>query len=395
MIFEYRARDPLGKEMDGKIDTKNVEDARQQLRRDGFRVLEIQQQATGGMSLFGPRVKKYDIIYMTAQLAIMAETGITISVGLESLAEETENAKLRAILLDMKKQVEGGEDLSTALARHPKYFDQTYVSLVRASEANGSLGAMLDRIATYQRKEQETVGKVRSAMAYPAVMATVAIGVTIFLLTFIMPKFAPLFAQKGKELPKITIAMMTVSNNLIAYWYFWLLGLLLFVAGFLYFRRTPRGKAALDWVKLNVPIVGPMCRKVALSRSIRTLGTMLASGVSVLDALKLASDVAGNMYYERTWRSTLDQVTSGSQIYETLVGNALFPSMLVQMMRSGEETGRLDVVLEKVSSYYDGEVEMALKTATSMIEPLLIVVMGSVVGTIAIALLLPIFSMGH
>ena len=396
MNFKYRVRDPLGKEHDGSIESENIEAARQSLRRDGLRVLDIEECAnSSGLSLFGQRVTKNDIIYMTAQLAIMADTGITISVALESLAEETENPRLRAILTDMKQQVEGGEDLSVALAKYPKYFDQTYVSLVRASEANGSLGEMLDRISLYQRKEQDTSGKVRAAMAYPAVMGMVAISVTIFLLTYIMPKFAPLFAQKGKELPKITLAMMTLSECLLGYWYYWLMGLVALIGAFLYFRSTPNGKSTLDWIKINAPIVGPMCRKVALSRSIRTLGTMLGSGVSVIDALKLASEVAGNLYYERVWKKVLDQVTSGCQIYETLSGNALFPSMLVQMMRSGEETGRLDMVLEKVSTYYDGEVEMALKTATSLIEPLLIVVMGSVVGTIAVALLLPIFSMGH
>lgn len=346
-------------------------------------------------SLFPRRIGKYDLIYVTSQLSIMVETGITLSVALSSIAQEEQNPTLRSLLNDLKKSVESGDDFSTALARHPKVFDKTYISLIKASEATGKLGEMLDRVAAYLRKEVETRGKVRSAMAYPAVMMAVATAVTIFLLTYILPKFTPLFLSRGKSLPTPTRIMMAASELMINYWYAWLAGVAALVAGFIYGKRTEPGRKAWDWLKINTPIIGPMFRKVAISRSIRTLGTMIGSGVSMLDALRLSAEVTGNYYYEQLWLNVLEHVTSGKQICESLRGNPLFPSVLVQMIASGEDTGKLDSVLEKVSTYYDQEVESALKTATSLIEPLMITAMGFVVGGIGLSLLLPIFSLSR
>ncbi|HZZ28608.1 MAG TPA: type II secretion system F family protein [Pirellulales bacterium] len=345
--------------------------------------------------LFPRRIRKYDLIYVTNQLAIMVDTGITLSVALGSIAEQEQNPSLRSVLNDLKRSVEAGEDFSAALARYPKVFDKTYVSLVKASEASGKLGEMLNRVSIYLRKEVETRSKVRAAMAYPAVMMVVATAVTIFLLTYILPKFAPIFQSRGKSLPGPTKLMMGASEMLINYWYLWLMGAISLVAGFFYGKRTEPGRQVWDWVRINTPIVGPMSRKVAISRSIRTLGTMIASGVSMLDAIRLSGDVTGNYYYEKLWSRVLDQVTAGKRICETLRGDPLFPAMLVQMIASGEETGKLDEVLERVSVYYDQEVETSLKTVTSLIEPIMITGMGFVVGGIGLSLLMPIFSLSR
>ena len=393
MKFQYQVRDPLGKMHEGNLEADSEEDARQLLRREGFAVVEISEDRAGNFDLFAKPIKKNDIIYMTTQLAIMVDTGITISTALDAIVEQEENPTLRKLLNTIKGEVESGECLSAALAKHPKYFDVTYVSLVRASEATGTLAEMLETIATYLRKELETKGQVRSAMAYPAVMASIAVSVTIFLLTFILPKFEPLFAKKAASLPKMTKFMMVISDALLGYWWAWIIGLVALAVGFIYGRRTEPGRKVIDWIKIHAPIVGPMFRKVALSRSIRTLGTMVQSGVSMLDALQLSADVAGNLYYKRIWLNVLDQVTSGNRICDSLSKEPLVPSMLVQMISSGENTGKLDEVLERVSIHYDREVEQALKTATSLIEPLMITVMGVVVGAIAMGLLLPIFSL--
>jgi type IV pilus assembly protein PilC len=243
------------------------------------------------------------------------------------------------------------------------------------------------------RKDLEMRGKVRAALAYPAVMLTLAIAVTIFLLTFVLPKFTPLFNRQGVQLPKPTLFMMAVSDSLMHYWHLWIAGVVLVVVGFLYGKRTLLGRQILDWTKIQLPIVGPMFRKVTISRSIRTLGTMISSGVPVLDAIRLSSEVAGNYYFEKLWQAVQEQVTSGSQIWESLAKNPLFPRMLVQMISSGEQTGKLDEVLVKVSNYYDQEVETSVKAVTSMIEPIMIAVMGIIIGTIALSLLLPIFSL--
>jgi type IV pilus assembly protein PilC len=390
--YQYRVRDPMGNVHTGNVDATSVEAATQQLRRDGFQVLELDEDGADG-DLFPRRISKNELIYVTCQLAIMVETGITISTALTGILDQETNPTLRRVLKDLKETVEGGQDFSAALARHPQYFDKTYLSLVKASEATGTLGSMLDRIAGYLRKEAETRSKVRAAMAYPAVMMVVATGVTVFLLTFIMPKFTPLFKSRGTKLPTPTLLMMALSDALLHYWYFWLIGAAVAVIGFLYGRRTQAGRQILDWVKINAPIVGPMFRKVTISRSIRTLGTMLGSGVPIMEAIRLAGDVSSNYYYEQLWHKVLDEVTGGKRICEVLHGEPLFPKILVQMIAAGEDTGKLDVVLEKVSTYYDGEVETSLKATTSLIEPIMISVMGVVVGTIGLALMLPIFSL--
>jgi type IV pilus assembly protein PilC len=312
---------------------------------------------------------------------------------LGGIVEQEPNPTLRRVLTDLKEDVEGGTDFSAALAKYPKHFDKTYVALVTASEATGTLGPMLDRIANYLRKELETRSKVRAAMAYPAVMMVVATGVTIFLLTYILPKFAPLFKSRGTQLPKPTLIMMAMSDAILHHWCLWIVGAVAAVAGFLYGRRTPVGRQILDWLKINSPIVGPMFRKVTISRSIRTLGTMLAAGVPVMEALRMAGAVSSNYYYEKLWEKVLDEVAGGKRICEILQGNPLFPRVLVQMIAAGEDTGKLDQVLEKVSVYYDSEVETSLKATTSMIEPIMISVMGVVVGTIGLSLMLPIFSL--
>jgi type IV pilus assembly protein PilC len=383
----------MGNEHEGNLEATTLDDARQQLRQDGFQVLKLEEEDEA--SLFPRRIGKDKIIYATSQLAIMVETGITLSVALDGILEQEDNPTFKAVLKDLKMAVEGGEDFSTALERHPKHFDHTYVSLVRASEATGTLGEMLERIAGYLRKELETRGKVRTAMAYPTVMAVVAIGVTTFLLVFVLPKFAPLFAKKGLKLPTVTVYMMAASRFLIDYWYLCVLGVVGSVVGFVFGKRTQPGRKIWDWLKISLPIVGPMFRKVTISRSIRTLGTMIGSGVSVLDAIQLSADVSGNYYYEQLWHKVLEQITSGHQIHEALSSSPLFPNMLVQMIRSGEETGKLDLILEKISGFYDLEVEQSLKTTTSMIEPIMITVMGFIVGGIGLGLLLPIFSLGR
>jgi type IV pilus assembly protein PilC len=396
MTFQYRVRDPLGNVHQGTIQATSSEEATQQLRRDGFQILELEEDdGESAGALFGRRIRRSDVIYVTSQLAIMVDTGITLSNALDGIAQQEQNPSLREVLSELKQAVEGGDDFSNALAQHPKLFDKTYVSLVKASEATGTLGPMLERIAGYLRKDLETRNKIRAAMAYPMVMMFLAIGVTIFLLTYILPKFTPIFKAKGTELPKPTLIMMGISDVMIGYWYLWVAGLVLAVAGYLAAKRTEPGRQLLDLVKIKLPILGPVFRKVIISRSVRTLGTMLASGVPMLEAIRLCGEVSGNYHYEKIWHKVRDQVTAGKRICEILAGNPLFPRILVQMIASGEETGKLDHVLQRVSTYYDHEVETAVKTATSLIEPMMIAVMGVVVGGIGLALLLPIFSLSR
>ena len=396
MTFTYQVRDAKGKIHEGELDAPSIEAASQQLRQDGFTILDINaedEDADDGEGLFPRRISKQEVIYITSQLAVMTDTGITLSTALAGIREQEENPTLKRVMGELQSAVESGEDFSAALAKHPKLFDKTYVSLIRASEATGTMGEMLERIATYLRKEVETRGKVRAALAYPAVMLAVASGVTIFLLTYVLPKFAPLFNRPGAKLPTVTKFMMVASDSLLHWWWAWVGGFVLTTIGYLVFRRTATGRQAIDTVKISLPLMGTMFRKVAISRSIRTLGTMMASGVPVLEAIKLSADVAGNFHFEKLWHDVGTHVTEGNRIADSLMRSSLFPRMLIQMIKSGEETGKLDKVMLKISNYYDQEVETTLKAVTSMVEPIMITVMGVIVGGIGMALLLPIFSL--
>lgn len=392
--FQYKVRDSLGKTHEGDLEAEDRDAAMQQLRQDGFHVLSLDEEE-GGLSLLPRGIRKSEIIYCTSQLAIMVDTGITLSVAIGSIADQEENPTFKALLKDLKRRVEGGEDFSSALAQHGKYFDKTFISMVKASEHTGTLGEMLERVALYLRNELETRAKVRAALAYPGVMAALAVCVTIFLLTYVLPKFTPLFERKNMKLPAPTVVMLTLSHALLDYWWAWLVGGAALALTYWFGRKTQTGRRILDWAKINAPIMGPMFRKVTLSRCVRTLGTMIQSGVSMLDAIRLTSEVSGNIYYEESWNRVLDQITQGNRICEALQGDPLFPKTLVQMIASGEETGKLDFVLQKVSVYYDREVEMSLKTCTSMIEPIMITVMGVVVGGIGLGLMLPIFQLSR
>lgn len=390
--FAYKVRDAVGKSSEGKIEAASREEAAAKLKKDGFSLLELTEEEEG-FDLFAKGIKQSDIIFLTSQLAIMVDTGITLSVAMESIAAQEENKTLKKVLLDLKERVEGGEDFSTALSRYTKYFDKTYVSLIKASEHTGTLGTMLESIADYLRKQLETRQKVMASMAYPGIMLTLAVGVTIFMLTYVLPKFTPMFNRKGMKLPIATKVLMAASDSLLNYWYLWIIGIVALILAYVFGKRTEAGRKFLDKVMLNLPIIGPLTRKVIISRSMRTLGTMIGAGVSMLDALRLAAEVSGNIYYEQIWMHVLDQITQGKRVAESLGGSKLFPSTLIQMIASGEETGKLDKVLAKISVYYDREVDSSIKAATSMIEPILIVGMGGVVGTIAMGLLLPIFQL--
>jgi len=392
--YAYQARDSLGKLIEGTLDVESREEAAARLKRDGLIVVELDEES-GGVDFLPRRISLSDIIYVTSQLSVMVDTGINLSAALGSIAEQEKRPALKAVLMDLRGRVEGGEDFSSALARHPHQFDRTYVALIKAAEQTGKLSEMLETVSNYLRSRLEMRQKIRAALAYPSIMAVLAVGVTIFLLTYILPKFEPLFSRKGVKLPRPTIIMMAASDLLIDYWPAWVALAVALVVTYFVGRRTEMGRKIIDWVMINLPIVGPMTRKITISRAIRTLGTMVASGVSMLEAIKLTAEVSSNYYYEQVWLRVLGEITQGNRIVDSLKGEPLLPPTLVQMIGAGEETGKLDIVLAKVSGYYDREVETSLKATTSLIEPLMICAMGFVVGGIALGLLMPIFQLSR
>lgn len=402
MQFVYQARDATGKVKSGEVAAATQAEATKQLRQEGLYLLSIDEQSSAKAPSTGvtirKRIKRSEIMYITHQLAVLTDSGVPLADTLASLSEQASNPALADVLQRIHGHVEGGEDLSVALARYPRYFDNTYVNLIKASEASGTLAHMLDRIAVQMRAELETRQRVTGALLYPASMMVMCVGVCVFLLIYVFPKLTPMFATKQMAVPTPTKVLMTLSDTLINYWYLWLLGLAVVVGGSIYARAQPWGRRALDWFLLSCPILGPMMRKVALGRSMRTLATTINAGVPVLEALELSGAVSGNSLYEQFWLEVCEQVTTGKQIHETLDDTTMIPPTVRQMIASGEATGKLGGILNKVSDYYETEIKNAIKSATSLIEPLMVFAMGGVIGTLALAMLLPIFKLsgsGH
>ena len=403
MIFTYQARDVTGRVRDGEITAASSEDATKQLRQDGMYLLSIEEANAGKSSgpkfnLFQKRVTRKDIIYFTNQLAVMIDAGVPLSDALEGLGEQHQNPVFRETIRQVQRSVTSGDDLSTGLAKFPKLFDSAYVNLVKASEASGTLAQMLDRISIQTQQEQETRSKVKGAMMYPGAMLTMCLSVSAFLLAYVFPKLTPLFKSKNMELPGPTKFLMALSESIVGFWFLYLIGIAALIVGFLYGRKQTWGRQGLDWFCLRIPVLGPMFQKVALGRSLRCLATTINAGVPVLEAIELSGGVSNNFYYEQTWRDVAEKVTTGKQIHEALEGNKLFPPTVQQMISSGEATGKLGKILNKVSDYYEREIQHAIKAATALIEPVMVFIMGGVIGTIALAMLLPIFKLssgGH
>lgn len=396
MQFAYLARDAAGKMLSGSVDAESSIAASQKLRQDGLYAVSLEEaraKRAVHIPLFGRRVSRSELVYTTSQLAVMIDAGISLSSAIAGLAAQTENLGFQSMLEKIQQDLEGGDNLSTALGRFPRTFDGVYVNLVRAGEASGMLGTLLERLAVQMRNDLEARSKVRGALMYPGVMFVMCMGACVFLLTCVLPKISPMFVARGIELPTPTIVMMALSHALTVYWWACLLGLAAGIGSFWYARRQWWGILAWDWAILGVPILGPLIKKSILARTTRTFSAMLNAGVPVLNAIELCAAVSENSLYEKAWRHLAHEVTTGRQLHEVLQSNPLFPKTLVQMIGSGEKTGKLGMVLGRVSDYYEAEVGIATKSATSLIEPLMVAGMGVIIGGLALAMLLPIFKL--
>ena len=385
----------------GVMSAQDAATAASMLRGQGHHVLQLSPVAVSKAD-FGSFLKQLnyssgpsqkDILDFTTQLAVMIRAGISIRAALEGIAEQVSNQKFRKILHQIRNDVESGKQFSDAIAKHPKLFGPLYVNMVRASEMSGSFAKMLDRIAAYLNQEMETRRMVVGASIYPGVIATMAIAVTVFLLTFVLPKFASVFKGKEAALPGPTKFLMSLSAFMVEYWWIVLGAGLAVIIGFLAFIRTELGGFWWDRFKLTAPLIKRMFRALYISRSLHTMGELLNAGVPMLDTITITSEVSGNRLFRRMWRGVHSSVKQGRKIQSTLTRSTLLPKSVVQMISAGEESGKLGEVLEEISTYYSKVLRDAIKAVTGMIEPLMIVLMGSVVGFIAMAIILPIFKM--
>jgi type IV pilus assembly protein PilC len=342
----------------------------------------------------GGRVKEKEIVIFARQFATMIDAGLPIVQCLEILVAQQENANFRRVLFEVKQEVESGSTLAESFKKHPKAFDDLFVNLISAGEVGGILDTILLRLAAYLEKVMKLKGKVKSAMVYPAVIVVVSIAVVTILLGFVIPVFENMFREMGNaELPGPTRVVINLSNAFKAYWYifFGVLGAMVFA----YFQiaKTPKGRLAIDKITLQLPVFGPLLRKVAVARFTRTLGTMLSSGVPILDALLIVGKTAGNKVIENAIMLTRTSISEGRTIVEPLSETKVFPAMVVQMIGVGEATGAMDAMLSKIADFYDDEVDSAVDALTSLIEPVMMVVLGGVIGGMVVAMYMPIFKM--
>jgi len=362
---------------------------------------------------FGPSRK--DVLTFTKQLAVMIRAGISLQDSLESIAEQNENEKFKAIIIDLKNLIEEGKSFSQALAEHRDVFSNLYINMVAAAEISGSLSSMLQKLAEYLDQEAETRSQVRGAMVYPIIIAVMAVSVTIFLLCFVLPRFTAIFAGKEHLLPRPTKILIASSGFLRTYWFLIFPAASTAVGGFLYFIRTNVGRLWWDKTKLILPLLKTLCRSLYITRSLHTMGVLTSAGVPILDTISITAQISGNVLYKDMWLSVQRQVRQGKKIAASLsqcsspaphgtrsqtrksgLGTPnLMPTNVVQMIRSGEDSGTLTDVLRDVSDYYARELRTVIKTTVSMIEPIMIVVMGVLVGFIAMSIILPIFKMSN
>jgi type IV pilus assembly protein PilC len=398
--YQYETHNAQGKVNHGVITAPSLSAASAQLRNRGEYILHL-APALGGTKKrkfdlntalsFGPGNK--DVQAFTAQLAVMIRAGISLRSAIEIISEQMTNPKFKIILNQIRKDVEGGKQFSDALTRHPKTFSPLYINMVKASELSGGFSRMLDKISTYLTQQIETVGQVRGAMIYPGIIGTMAVGTTIFLLTFVLPRFLIIFKGKESALPAPTKFLMALSSFMVSYWYLLLAAVIAGVWGFILMLRTDWGRQWFDKVKLTIPLFKKLFRALYISRSLHTMGQLINAGVPMLDTISITAEISGNVIYRRMWRAVYGAVKQGKKISTPLKKSPLLPRSVVQMIGAGEESGKLGEVLDEVSDFYSRELKAVIKSVTAMIEPIMIVLMGSVVGFIAMSIILPIFKL--
>jgi len=387
--FSYRVLDDNGAQRSGSLEAMTRDEALHKLRQERCTVIEIHE---GGMPVdvesmrirqAARTVKREEVIAFSSQVSVMLETGVPLI-----------EASLRRVMEAVQESVQSGASFSSALGAFPKVFPGIMVNLMRASEASGSMGMMLKRVADYLGKERRTTKQIKGALTYPLAMITMALAVTVFLVIWVLPRFARIYSSRSAALPKPTQIVMAISNVLINHWPIILAAIAATVAGFLAFRATKRGRWTIDWCKLHAPIIGPMFTQYYLTRATRTLATLLAAGVPLIEAVRIVRNVTENVLWSRLWDKMLDSMTGGLTIGEVVTKSSIIPPPVAQMIAAGERTGKLPETLDRIAAVTEEDLDEAIKHGTQLIEPIMVSVMGALIGGLAIALLLPIFSIG-
>jgi type IV pilus assembly protein PilC len=390
-VYEYKGKSLGGKQVQGELKAKNRTELERLLRSNKILVSNISKKPSQIQIRIGSGVKKIDISRFTRQFATMISAGLPMVQCLEILSSQMESPEFRKIINQVKESVQSGSTLSEAMSKHKKAFDDLYVNMVEAGEVGGALDTILVRLALYREKADKLVRKVKGAMVYPTVVMVVAIGVTFAMLRFIVPVFAKMFSGLNAALPAPTQFVLNISNFLRSNSLLLIAGVIGLIVAYKLFVRKPSGRLAVDKFKLRMPLLGDLIRKSSVSRFTRTLATLLSSGVSILDALNITAKTSGNMVLQKAIKQAMISIAEGETITAPLKDSGVFPPMVTQMISVGEKTGGLDEMLTKIADFYDEEVDAAVAALTSIIEPVIIVFMGAMIGGILIAMYLPMF----
>jgi type IV pilus assembly protein PilC len=399
ITFSYQARDMFGKIVSGLQDALNEDNAVTSLMSRGLMVLSLQQKSVATKSRKKTwTVKETDLVLFTRQLSTMIEAGISLVQALTALYDQCDPKRqksLRHIISDVTTRVQGGETFHESIAKHPRVFDRLFVSMVKAGEHGGLLAEILDRLAGFLEASARLRKKIKSAMTYPVIVICIAMAITTFLIVKVVPIFGEIFADFGSKLPAPTQFLIDVSDFMRGEWYFLLLGIGGTIFGIRTFLRSTRGKQLWDRWKLKLPVFGPLVHKICMSRFARTFAQLIRSGVPILEVLDIVGGASGNHVVETSIKGVSADVEKGDNLSVALSKKPIFPPMMLRMVAAGEATGKIDTMLEKMADFWDEEIEAMLDALTSLIEPMLIVFLGVIVGGIVIAMFLPIFKLNE
>lgn len=400
-IYVWEGKNAQGKAVKGELEARDIQAVFNHLRmqriipnsksiREKGKGLEMEIKIPG----FGPRVKGKDIVIFTRQFATMIDSGLPIVQALDILSKQADNPAFKKVLVSIKETVETGGTLAEAMGKHPETFDSLFVNMIDAGENGGILDVILERLSIHLEKAMKLKREVKAAMIYPTVVILAALIVTSVLMIFVIPTFAELFGEFGSSLPLPTQIVINISNFFLAYWYLIFGSLIIGTVSFFKFLKTDRGKEVLHPIALKLPVFGDIIKKVAVARFTRTLGTMVSSGVPIIDALNICARTAGNKVVEKEVLRSRVAISEGKTMVEPLMESVVFPPMVVQMIGVGEQTGALDAMLQKVADFYEAEVDTAVGSMKQLIEPIMILFLGGLIGALVIAMYLPIFKMG-
>jgi type IV pilus assembly protein PilC len=396
LTFAYQARDSSGKVSSGVQEGLNEENAVNALMARGLLVLSIQQKSASKMTRRAPKVPDSDLVLFTRQLATMVDAGLPLVSALTALFEQADPKKqagLRRVVGEVTAVVQEGSTFNEAISKHPKIFSRLYISMVKAGESGGMLSEVLDRLAGFLEASARLYKKVKSAMTYPVIVISIALAITTFLIVKVVPVFGSIFADFGAKLPAPTQFLIDLSEFTRGNWYYLIGGIVGVIFGIRAWVKSPTGADTWDRWKLKLPVFGPLTHKICMTRFARTFAQLIRSGVPILEVMQIVGDTSGNSVVTKALKSVAADVEKGEHLTAGLSRQAIFPPMMLRMVAAGESTGKIDTMLEKMADFWDEEIEATLAALTSLLEPMLIVFLGVIVGGIVIAMFLPIFKL--